>query len=74
MSYHEKISEMLVGKPTGEFVKRQILLFWWDDVQGVGIRLIGDSPIKGYDFIVTLAEINDVIANGTPVEVLSKTP
>lgn len=72
MSYREKMSEMVVEKPTGEFVKRQVRLFWWSEMNGVGIELIGDSPLKRHRFIIPLAEINDVITNGTVVENLSE--
>lgn len=74
MSYREKMCEMVVEKPTGEFVKRQVRLFWWDEMRGVGIELIGDSPLKRYRFIIPLVEINDVIENGTLVETLSVLP
>ena len=72
MSYREKMSEMVVEKPTGEFVRRPVRLFWWSDMNGIGIELVGDSPLKKHRFIIQLGEINDVIQNGVACENLTE--
>jgi len=56
--YRVARSELIVTKPTGEVVRRPVLLFHDHELDTFGILLIGeDSALRGYSFEVLNREM-----------------
>lgn len=57
-------SQLIVTKPSGEVVSRDTMVSWDSKNNVIEITLIGESPLKGYTFGVTLPEINRTMQEG----------
>jgi len=67
-AYPEKFRDtkslLIVTKPTGEVVQREVVMYWDSTLNTIGIRFIGDSPLKGYSFELAVTEIGRVMQEG----------
>jgi hypothetical protein len=66
MRYRVITSALFVTKPDGTVVRRDTLLYYDTTTDTFGIRIIGDSPLKGYAFDVLQAEFRRARDAGTP--------
>jgi hypothetical protein len=58
---------MLVTNPDGESVRRDIKITFDEDHGGsFQVEVIGESPLKGYAFLVRQADLKRVRDTGTP--------
>ena len=70
MSYNVAQTYLVVTKPDGSLLKKQVILYADAGNRSVGIKFVGDGPLKGYAFDLMDAEIERVRVQGVPMEVL----
>jgi len=70
--YKVSHSKLVVTKPTGEVVQRDVLLYYDIPNDTFGIMLVGDSPLKGYAFDVLQREFKRVRDSGESASTLPK--
>lgn len=70
MSYKVARTRLVVTKPSGEMLQKEVILYSDDQAQSVGIKFVGDGPLKGYAFDLMDAEIDRVRAQGVPMTAL----
>jgi hypothetical protein len=68
MSFAVARSNIAVTKPDGKMFKKEVILYWDGQTQSVGVKFVGESPLKGYTIDVLLTEINRVMTQGVPME------
>jgi hypothetical protein len=64
----EQIGPMLIRKPDGECIQREIKIVF-DDSHGGSfeIEVVGESPLKDYSFTVMQKTLKSVRDTGTPI-------
>ena len=68
MTKRELQSEMLIKKPDGVLVKKEIRLAFEDTQGGLfEVEILGDSPLQGYVFMVRQADLKRVRDSGKVV-------
>lgn len=72
MGYRVVESTLIVTKPTGEVLERPVRLFYNEQLNTLGIVLLGDSPLKGYSFEILQREFKRARDVGTPMAALPK--
>ena len=70
MSFQVARTNLAVTKPDATMLRKEVILFYDARTQSVGVKFVGDSPLKGYAFDLLVSEINRVIAQGVPMEQL----
>lgn len=70
MSYKVARTYLAVTKPDGSMLRKEVILYSDDEMKSVGIKFVGDGPLKGYAFDLMNAEIERVRAQGVPMAVL----
>jgi hypothetical protein len=63
-------SILIVTKPTGEVVKREVELHFDTLLRTFGVRFVGESPLKGYCFELIENELERIRDLGQPIEYL----
>lgn len=61
-------SFLIVTKPSGEIVKREIQLDFDVANQTFDVTFIGESPLKGYKFSVLQSELRRIRDTGVPAD------
>lgn len=72
MRYRVARSLMIVTKPDGTVVQRDVLIHFDTQDQLFGIKIIGDSPLKGYTFELFQRELKRTRDAGTPMDAVPK--
>lgn len=70
MSFQVARTNLAVTKPDQTMLRKEVILFYDARTQSVGVKFVGESPLKGYAFDLLLSEINRVIAQGVKMEQL----
>jgi hypothetical protein len=65
-------SLMIVTKPDGTVVQKDVLVHFDEANQLFGIRIVGDSPLKGYVFELFQRELKRTRDAGTPMDTVPK--
>jgi hypothetical protein len=63
---------MIVTKPDGIVVQRDVLVHFDAANQLFGIKIIGDTPLKGYTFELFQRELKRTRDEGTPMDEVPK--
>lgn len=51
-------------------LRKEVVLFYDARTQSIGVKFVGESPLKGYTFDLLIVEINRVVTQGVPMEQL----
>lgn len=70
--YRVTKSKLIVTKPDGSIVERDVILYHDRQLDTFGIMLIGESSLKGYCFDVPQREFKRVRDFGDSCEILPK--
>jgi hypothetical protein len=70
MSFQVARTNLAVTKPDQTMLRKEVILYYDAKTQSVGVKFVGESPLKGYAFDLLVAEINRVVAQGVPMEKL----
>ena len=70
MSYKVGRTFLAVTKPDGSMLKKEVILYADDQLASIGIKFVGDGPLKGYAFDLVNTEIDRVRVQGVSMEVL----
>ena len=70
MSFKVARTWLAVTKPDGTMLKKEVILFSDATARSVGVKFVGESPLKGYTFDLLESEIARVRASGVPMEAL----
>jgi hypothetical protein len=65
-------SLMIVTKPDGTVVQRDVLVHFDEANQLFGIKIIGDSPLRGYTFELFQRELKRTRDSGEPMDEIPK--
>jgi hypothetical protein len=64
MSFKVARTWLAVTKPDGSMVRKEVILYADGQTNSVGVKFVGDSPLKGYAFDLLLPEISRVQSSG----------
>jgi hypothetical protein len=70
MSFKVAHTNLAVTKPDGTMLRKEVILFYDSGTQSVGVKFVGESPLKGYTFDLLITEINRVVASGVEMSKL----
>lgn len=70
MRYRVVQGTLIVTKPDGAVVQRDVQLYYDTAVDTFGIRLVGESPLKGYAFDVRKGDFDYAKESGLPMQEL----
>jgi hypothetical protein len=70
MSFQVARTNLAVTKPDQTMLKKEVILYYDAMTQSVGVKFVGESPLKGYAFDLLISEINRVVAEGLPMDQL----
>lgn len=59
---------LAVTKPDGTMLRKEVILYADLKMKSVGVKFVGDSPLKGYSFDLLETEISRVRSSGVPME------
>lgn len=59
---------LVIQKPDGSTLKKEVLLYADESLGTTGVKFVGDSPLKGYSFDLSNAEIERIRASGVPMD------
>ena len=68
MSYKVGRTFLAVTKPDGSMLKKEVILYADAENRSIGIKFVGDGPLKGYAFDLMDSEIDRVRVQGVPTE------
>lgn len=70
MSFQVARTNLAVTKPDQTMLRKEVILYYDARTQSVGVKFVGESPLKGYAFDLLISEINRVVSSGVPMEQL----
>jgi len=70
MSFKVARTFLAVTKPDGTMLRKEVILYSDEAMKSVGVKFVGESPLKGYAFDLLESEIFRVRAHGVPMDVL----
>jgi hypothetical protein len=70
MSFLVARTNLAVTKPDQTMLRKEVILFYDARTKSVGVKFVGESPLKGYTFDLMISEINRVAASGVPMPAL----
>ncbi len=68
MSFLVGRTMLIITKPDGSMLKKEVILYVDPGLKTVGVKFVGDSPLKGYAFDLKDSEIERIRAGGVPME------
>lgn len=70
MSFKVGRTYIAVTRPDGTMLKKEVILYSDEKVGSVGVKFVGESPLKGYSIDVLSSEISRIKTQGVPMDVL----
>lgn len=70
MSFQVARTNLAVTKPDGTMLRKEVILYFDANTKSVGVKFVGESPLKGYAFDLLISEINRVVSQGVPMDSL----
>lgn len=70
MTFKVARTNLAVTKPDQTMLRKEVILFFDPKTQSVGVKFVGESPLKGYTFDLLITEINRVVASGVEMSQL----
>ena len=64
MSYKVTRTFLAVTKPDGTMLRKEVILYADETTASVGVKFVGESPLKGYAFDLLNSEISRVWTQG----------
>jgi hypothetical protein len=58
---------LIITKPDKSMLKREVILYADPDVRTIGVKFVGDSPLKGYSFDLVDSEVERIRSSGVPM-------
>jgi len=68
MSFLVARTNLAITKPDQTMLRKEVILYWDPKTQSVGVKFVGESPLKGYAFDLLVGEINRVMSQGVPMD------
>lgn len=70
MSYSVGRTNLAVTKPDATMLRKEVILYYDPKTKSVGVKFVGESPLKGYAFDLLVSEINRIMTQGVLMEQL----
>jgi hypothetical protein len=70
LSFQVARTNLAVTKPDHTMLRKEVILYYDAKTQSVGVKFVGESPLKGYAFDLLITEINRVMAQGVAMDQL----
>ena len=70
MSFLVGRTNLAVTKPDETMLRKEVILYFDKKTQSLGVKFVGESPLKGHSFDLLLSEINRIVTQGVPMESL----
>ena len=70
MSFQVGRTNLIITKPDGTMLKKEVILYADPKLRTVGVKFVGESPLKGYSFDLMDTEIERIRTSGVPMETL----
>jgi hypothetical protein len=70
MNFSVARTHLAVTKPDASMLRKEVILYYDAATQSIGVKFVGDSPLKGYSIDILISEINRVVQSGVPMEKL----
>lgn len=70
MNFRVARTNLAVTKPDQSMLRKEVILYYDAQTQSVGVKFVGESPLKGYAFDLLVSEINRVMTQGVPMTTL----
>jgi len=70
VSFQVARTNLAVTKPDQTMLRKEVILYYDARTQSVGVKFVGESPLKGYAFDLLVSEINRVMTQGVLMEQL----
>lgn len=61
---------LAITKPDGSMLKREVILYSDPATRTIGVKFVGDSPLKGYTFDLMESEIARIRDSGVSMAAL----
>lgn len=68
MSFQVARTNLAITKPDGTMLRKEVILYFDAGTQSIGVKFVGESPLKGYAFDLLVSEINRVVAAGVRMD------
>lgn len=68
MSFNVGRTNLIITKPDGSFLKKEVILYVDPKLKTVGVKFVGESPLKGYSFDLMESEIERIRTTGVQME------
>ncbi len=68
MSFNVARTYLAITKPDGSMLRKEVILYSDPQTQSVGVKFVGESPLKGFAIDLLISEINRVVAQGVPMD------
>lgn len=70
MSFLVGRTMLIITKADGSMLEKEVILYADPKLKTVGVKFVGDSPLKGYSFDLRDREIERIRTAGVPMETL----
>lgn len=70
MSFAVARTNLAVTKPDATMLRKEVILYYDASTQSVGVKFVGESPLKGYAIDILVSEINRVVTSGVSMDKL----
>lgn len=64
MSFLVARTYLAITKPDGTMLRKEVILYYDGKTHSVGVKFVGESPLKGYAFDLLLSEVDRVRDSG----------
>ncbi len=64
MSFAVGRTNLAITKPDQTMLRKEVILYYDPATQSVGVKFVGESPLKGYAFDLLVSEINRIVTGG----------
>lgn len=61
-------TNLAITKPDGSMLRKEVILYADPGLGTVGVKFVGESPLKGYAFDLMDSEIERIRATGVPMQ------
>lgn len=63
-------TNLIITKPDGSMLRKEVILYTDPQNKTVGVKFVGESPLKGYSFDLMDMEIERIRSGGVQMAVL----
>lgn len=73
MSFKVGRTYIAVTKPDGTMLRKEVILYADERTGSIGVKFVGESPLKGFSIDVLCSEIARIQTQGVPMGALPAT-